>query len=73
MSLIKLLEYIFHFFVVPDLRDSDLFEETDAFLHSFIETDILRRELILVVVIAIHDGVILIVIRRGSYSLECLF
>ncbi len=62
VSLVEFLEDIFHFLVVSDLCDSNLLEKTDAFLHSFIETDILCCKLILVVVIPIHNGIILIII-----------
>lgn len=47
MLFVKFLEHILHFFIRTDVTDSDLFELAERLLHPFIETNILRGELVL--------------------------
>ncbi len=72
MPFVELFQDIFHFLIISYLCNSDLFQKTNAFLHSFIETDILGCQFILIVIIAVHDGIVFIVIGCGPDGFEGL-
>ena len=73
MTFIKLFKNVFHFFIVSNLGDTHLFEQTNTLLHSFIQTDIFSCEFVLVIIITIHDGVIFVVVGSGPDGFKSLF